>query len=138
MQINLLHLKSRSKFAPGCKLAPGCKCLKHRSHGANLHPGANCAYELSFRGRKKNLQNSEMKLPWDLCYRQKCEKHVTHYRLRIVYRDVKPQSKQNKNILRDRDWGGAAVVLSTGFPCSVAGICWTKSPCYFRGGADHK
>ena len=41
VQINLLHLKSRSK------LAPGSKFLKHRLHGqkytrgANLHPGAN-------------------------------------------------------------------------------------------------
>ena len=55
VQINLLHLKRRSKFAPGCKLAPGCKFLKHRSHGkkytrgANVHPGANCAYEPSLK-----------------------------------------------------------------------------------------
>ena len=33
VQINLLHLESRSKFAPGCKFALGCKFLKHRSHG---------------------------------------------------------------------------------------------------------
>ena len=38
-----------------CKFSHGCKFLKHRSHGkkytrgANLHPGANCAYEPSFR-----------------------------------------------------------------------------------------
>ena len=55
VQINLLHLERRSKFAPGANLHPGCKFLKHRSHGqkytrgANLHPGANCAYEHSFR-----------------------------------------------------------------------------------------
>ena len=54
VQINLLHLESRGKFTR-CKFAPGCKFLKHRSHGqkytrgANLHPGANCAYEPSFR-----------------------------------------------------------------------------------------
>ena len=38
-----------------CKFSHGCKFLKHRSlgkkydRGANLHPGANCAYEPSFR-----------------------------------------------------------------------------------------
>ena len=33
VQMNLLHLESRSKFAPGCKFALGCKFLKHISHG---------------------------------------------------------------------------------------------------------
>ena len=42
VQINLLHLESRIKFAPGCKFSPGRKFLKHRSHGQN------CAYEPSF------------------------------------------------------------------------------------------
>ena len=53
MQINLLHLKSRSKFAAGCKLAPGCKFLKHRSHGQKYNQGANCAYKPSFRADSK-------------------------------------------------------------------------------------
>ena len=35
VQINLLHLISRSK------LAPGCKFLKHRSHGQKYYRGAN-------------------------------------------------------------------------------------------------
>ena len=50
-----------NKFAPPrkkeqiCKFAPGCEFLKHRTHGqkftrgANLHTGANCAYEPCFR-----------------------------------------------------------------------------------------
>ena len=53
---NLSHLESRSKFAPDAvQIFTRCKFLKHRSHskkytrGANLHPGANCAYEPSFR-----------------------------------------------------------------------------------------
>ena len=33
VQINLLHLESRSKFATGCEFALGCKFLKHLSHG---------------------------------------------------------------------------------------------------------
>ena len=32
VQINLLHLESRSKFAPVSKFAPGSKFLKHHSH----------------------------------------------------------------------------------------------------------
>ena len=56
VQINLLHLESRSKFAPDAvQICTRVQIFKTPftwqkcTRGANLHPGANCAYEASFR-----------------------------------------------------------------------------------------
>ena len=55
VQINFLHLESRSKFAPDAvQICTRVQILKtpftwQKIHPLILHPGANCAYEPSFR-----------------------------------------------------------------------------------------